>query len=99
VNVPTYEAFVTDIVPVLGATEKNEDRVGESLLRAVYVKVNEGDPQVTVAWKGMIENSVATPGMYVKVVVACVTGLIAAVFYIHHESMLVTAVIVMSLTT
>jgi hypothetical protein len=61
VNVPAFEAVFTDIEPVLGATEKNEDREVKSLLRAVYVKVNEGDPQVTIAWKGVIENVVATP--------------------------------------
>jgi hypothetical protein len=78
VNVPVNEAVVTYIEPVLGATDKNEDRVVESLLKAVYVNVNEGDPQVTVAWKGVIENVVATPAVYVKVVVACVIGLIVA---------------------
>jgi hypothetical protein len=86
-------------VPVLGATDKNEDRVVESLLRQVYVNVNEGDPQVAVAWKGVIENVVATPAVYVNVVVACVTRLIVALFLMHHEEMLVTAVIVMSVAT
>jgi hypothetical protein len=35
VNVPTYEAAPTDIVPVLESTEKNEEIAVESLLRAV----------------------------------------------------------------
>ncbi len=44
----------TLISPEVGETERKDESSFDPTSTAVYLKTNDGDPQVAVAWKGVI---------------------------------------------